>query len=160
MDNFFGTIYSWFRSFYGDYLNLYLWGYDPATQNFSNPNINNHVGLATLAISLIVVLVFYYVINHPKFNKWWSWLITLIINSLLNFGVAFGVVFSKYTNGNIPANLMYDIDANGNILAEFITKLDCIGFGVANLFTSALFFFVLSFILKWWSSNAKHAPFI
>ena len=54
---------------------------------------------------------------------------------------------------------MYTIDANGNI-AYLITELDCIGFGVANLFASAIFFFVLSFILKWWSGNAKHAPFL
>ena len=160
MDNFFGSIYNWFRSFYGDSLNYYLWGYDPNTGDFTNPNINNHVGLATLVISLIIVLVFYYVINHPKFNKWWSWVITLITNSIINFGVGFGVVFSKYTNGLIPDNLVKQYDIDGNIIAYLITELDCIGFGVANIFASALFFFVLSFILKWWSSNAKHAPFL
>ena len=160
MNNFLGSIYSWFVSLYGDALNYYLWGFDPLIGDYTNPNIYNHIGLATLAISLVIILVFYYVINHPKFNKWWSWLLMLIINSIINFGVGYFVVYAKYTNGIIPPSLMYQFDEEGNILAFLITNLNCIGLGLANCFVAAIFFLVFTFMFKWWSSNAKHAPII
>ena len=160
MDIFFGSIYSWFLSLYGDNLSYYLWGYDPATEAYTNTNIYNHIGLITLAITLAIVLVYYYIINHARFCKWWSWLLTLIVNSFIALGVGYGIIHAKYINGIIPQELVEELDADGNVVAYLITDADCLGFGMANMFVAAMAFIILSFILKWWSSNAKHVPFL
>ena len=160
MNIFFGSIYSWFLSLFGQDLSFYLWGYDPTTKGYSNPNIYNHVGLATLTISLVLVIIFYYVINHPRYCKWWSWLPTLLLNSVIGLFVGFGMVHAKYANGEIPQDLMYRFDDSGNVIAYLITDANCWGFGIANMFVAAIFFIVLSFLLKWGSSNAKHVPFL
>ena len=52
MENLLGQIYCWFQSFYGQDLSYYLWGYDPGTEAYTNPNIYNLVGLITLVVSL------------------------------------------------------------------------------------------------------------
>ena len=159
MNDLLGTIYSWFNSLWSDNLNLYLWGYDPAVQAYTGANIYNHVGLATLTVSLFVVLGYYYIYNHPRWCKWWSWLITLVINSVICLFIAYGIVATKYYNGYIPQNLVYETYDDGSIV-YFITGSDCWGFAVGNFIVSAMLFIVLSFLFKWWSSNAKHVPFL
>ena len=105
MGDFFGTIYSWFQSLWCDNLNLYLWGYEPATQSYSGTNIYNIAGLVTVIVALVVVLVYYYIINHPRWCKWWSWLITLLLNSVVGLFVAFGMSYSNYINGYIKPTI-------------------------------------------------------
>jgi hypothetical protein len=160
MGDFFGTIYSWFQSLWCDNLNLYLWGYEPATQSYSGTNIYNIAGLVTVIVALVVVLVYYYIINHPRWCKWWSWPITLLLNSVVGLFVAFGMSYSKYINGYIPQELVYQFDEDGNVIAHLITSLDCWGFGIGGAIVSALFFIVFTFVFKWWSTNAKHVPFL
>ena len=159
MENILGQIYSWFQSFYGQDLSYFLWGYDPSTEGFTNPNIYNLVGFITLIISLILVIVFYYIINHPR-SKWWGWLITLGINGVIALFIGYGFVRSKYTNGYIHDALMYQRDADNNILSILIGDANCWGFGIANMFVAIISFIILSFMLKWWSSGAKHVPFL
>ncbi len=159
MENLLGTIYDWFQSFYGQELSYYLWGYDPGTQAYTNPNIYNLVGLITLGISFVIVMLYYYIFNHPRYCKWWSWLITLGINSTIALFVGYGIVANKYVNGYIHDSLMFQRDVDGNILAVLIGYGNCWGFGIANIFVAMMFFIVLSFLLKWWSSQAKHVPF-
>ena len=112
-----------------------------------------------IGISFVVVMFYYYILNHPRFCKWWSWLITLGVNSLIALFVGYGVVVNKYVNGYIHDSLMFQRDEDGNILAVLIGDGHCWGFGVANIFVAMIFFVVLSFLLKWWSGNAKHVPF-
>ena len=52
MENFLGQIYCWFKSFYGDNLSYFLWGFDPATEAYTNPNLYNFVGIIIIVISL------------------------------------------------------------------------------------------------------------
>ena len=160
MENFLGQIYCWFQSFYGQDLSYYLWGYNPSTEAYSNPNLYNCIGLATLIISLVIVVVFYYIINHPRYCKWWSWLITLGVNSIIALFVGYGIVKTKYINGYIHDSLMYQRDADGNILSVLIGDANCWSFGIANVFVAVMFFIVFTFTLKWWSRNAKHVPFL
>lgn len=160
MADFLGQIYGWFQSLYGQDLSYYLWGYDPATGAYTNPNIYNHVGIIGIAVALVLVLVFYYIINHPRFCKWWSWLITLIVNGVIALFVGYGIVASKYVNGFIPQQLMYQYDEQGNVVAYLIGNQHCWGFGIANMIVCTMFFILFTFMFKWWSSNAKHVPFL
>ena len=159
MENFLGQIYCWFQSFYGDNLSYFLWGFDPATEAFTNPNLYNFVGIIILVISLLFVIGYYYIFNNPRYCKWWSWLITVGINSLVAMFIGYGIIRSKYINGFIPDALMYKRDADGNVLSVLIGDSNCWGFGFANFFVAAIFFIVFSFLLKWWSSGAKYVPF-
>ena len=114
----------------------------------------------TIFISLFIVFVFYYILNHPRYCRWWSWLITLVVNSLIALFVGYRIVYSKYDGGYIPAELMYERDAEGNIVSTLISATDCWGFGLANMFVAAMCFILFTFLLKWWSSSAKHVPFL
>lgn len=160
MSNFFGSIYSWFQSLYGLNLSYYLWGFDPSTGGYTATNYYNVFGLWTIVLSTVFMVLFYYVFSHPKFSKWWSWLIVLVINSALSFAITFGTLSSKLTNGAIPNELVYQYDQQGNIVATFIDKGICANFGIAACIVAALIFFILSFIFKWWSLDAKHVPFL
>jgi hypothetical protein len=148
MEDFLGEIYDLFKSFYGEYLSYYLWGYDPITEAYTNPNIYNMVGLVTIIVSLIMVVLFYYIFSHPRLSKWWSWLITSGINALIALFVAYGVVETKRINGYIPDSLN-----------EMISGAECWGFGIANIFVSIILFILLSLMLKWGSKDAKFVPF-
>ena len=71
---------------------------------------------------------------------------------------AFWERVSEYMN--LPQDLVYQFDDGGNIVAYLITSLDCWGFGIGGAIVSALFFIVFTFVFKWWSTNAKHVPFL
>ena len=99
---------------------------------------------------------FYYVVNHPQLNHWWGWLIFLIINALINGFLGWQWVLADYyagkmhticplTNQEIPL----DIDSS-----------NCICFGISNMMLSVLVFFIISCIIKWWSTNVSAAPFV
>lgn len=155
-----GQIYGWFQSLFGQDLSYYLWGYNPETGGYTNPNIYNHVGLIAIIVALVLVLVYYYIINHPRFCKWWSWLLTLIANAIIGLFFGYGIVASKYVNGFIPQQLMDQFDEDGNVVAHLIGYQHCWGFGIANAIVCTIFFILFTFMFKWWSSNAKHVPFL
>jgi len=160
MDEILGNIYCWFESLFGLHLANYLWGYDCGTQTFTLPNIFNKVGLWAFVISLGCVLLYYYFINHPRFNRWWSWLIVLIVSGLVNGYYAYHTTVSDLWSGNIGDCLMYMRDSNGDIIATLIYESDCVWFGVSNFIVASMLFSMFSFICKWRSRNCKHSPFI
>jgi hypothetical protein len=108
--------------------------------------------LVMILISMLVAFCYYYIINHPKFNRWQHWLTMLAVNFVINFLVS-GIWIYKYaTNPN-------DIDIL-NAADITVTPLECfLGFGLDNGIWSIIFFIITSFIIKWWSSNCKYSPF-
>ena len=99
------------------------------------------LGLCNVLISLFFAVLFYYIINRPTFSKWFHWLIILIIN----FAVAFtlGVILpqTKFVALGIEYHSEYYV------------------FGLMNALIASLFYFVISFLIRWWSTNAKQTPF-
>lgn len=158
MENILGRIYCWFESLYGQHLSEYLWGFDCQANDYIGANLYNFIGLITLAVSLIVVCAYYYwPLNHPRFSKWWSWGIMLLINGVINLFIGFSIVNSHLNGGKIPSCLA--LSEENDTVTELITQSSCWGFGVANLLVSLLFFFIFTLCLKWWSSNCKYSPF-
>lgn len=155
-----GNLYCWFQSFYGENLSEHFWGWEDATQSYTGQLVYNSVGLYTLLVSAIFMVLYYYVINHPRFCKPWHWGIVAIGNSLVALFLAYYRAISDYNNGKIAESLMYEFDADGEIIDELITTSNCWGFGVANMFVAFIFFFLLSLFFHWWSSNAKYSPFV
>lgn len=160
MKEFFGNIYTWFESLFGKELSEHLWGYECETGTYLT-NLYNQVGVMTLIISLLVAILFYYIINHPRFNRWWSWVIVLFINGLVNMLYAYQFVLSDFRAGKISDCLMYiRNEKSGEVVSQLIEEGNCLMFGYTNFIVATLFFIIISFIVKWKSPNAKHAPFL
>ena len=152
MGEFFGSIYCWFEEFFGIELANYLWG---ESSLLSQTNSFIGIGWSMFGISFAMVLIYYYVINHPQLNHWWGWIIFLVINGIINFIVGWQWVLKDYYDGK-----MITIDPATNLQMPLnIGESEIIYFGVSNIFISVIAFIVFSFILKWWSTNCSRAPF-
>jgi len=159
-----GNIYCWFESLFGQNLAEYLWGYNCDTGEYNSINLFNSIGLITIFITFILVLAYYYLplllFNHPRSNRWWNWLIILLIAGAINFFIGYGWTINDFLDGNIGDCLMYTRDPDGNIISQLINKKDCWLFGLSNFIVSAMFFVLWSSILKWGSRNCKHSPIL
>ena len=152
MGEFFGSIYCWLEDFFGLPLADYLWG-TSSPEQMSNMFIG--IGLSMLSISLFTCLCYYYIVNHPRLNNWWGWLIFAVTNALINFIVGWQWVLKDYYNG-----LMVKIDpATGKTFDLPIYPSDMMVFGVTNMINAIIAFVVFSYIVKWWSTNCSRAPF-
>lgn len=152
MSEIFGSIYCWLEDFFGEALANYLWGLSSPEQE-SNMFIG--IGLTMLAISVVVAICYYYVINHPRLNNWWGWLIFLGINAVVNFVVGWQWVLKDYYAG-----LMVGEDQVTKKLTDLpIYTSNILAFGVTNMIDAVIAFFVISYIIKWWSTNCSRAPF-
>jgi len=153
---FFETIYRWFISFFGSDLADYLSGFVCATKEQEEGYFgSNHFlmyGFIALGVALAVVLIYYYVINHPRFNRRGSWLLMLLLVGVINFFVGALMTRGDLNAGNIGECLV-------NSEKGGVSIGDCWMFGLANFFVSVIFFIIFSVGLKWWSTNCKRTPF-
>lgn len=152
MGEFFGSIYCWLEDFFGLPLADYLWG-TISPEQMSNMFIG--IGLSMLSISLFVCVCYYYIVNHPRLNNWWGWLIFAVINAAINFVVGWQWVLKDYYNGL----MVKDEPTTGKTVDLPIYQSDIIAFGVTNMINAVITFLVFSYIIKWWSSNCSRAPF-
>ncbi len=152
MGEFFGSIYCWLEDFFGIELANYLWG-ESSPEQLSNMFIG--IGLSMLCITFVIVVFYYYVVNHPRLNNWWGWLIFCSINAIINFIVGWQWVLKDYYDG-----FMVKKDAaTGKMVDLSIYKSDLLAFGVTNMMDAILAFLFISYIIKWWSTNCSRAPF-
>ena len=162
MDKILGKIYCWFESIFGQNFAEYLWGYDCETLVYSGKNLFNTIGLIAIGISLVFVIAYYYLplwgFNHPRTNRWWNWIIILLIAGIINLFIGYGWTINDFLNGSIGDCLMYTRDPDGNIISQLIFQKDCWLFGLSNFFVTALFFAFWTLILKWKSRNCKNPP--
>ena len=152
MGEFFGSIYCWLEDFFGLELADYLWG-EATSKQVSNMYIG--IGLSMLCISFFMVVLYYYIVNHPRLNNWWGWFIFWITNGIINFIVGWQWVLKDYYD-----DLMVKTDpaTNQEIDLDIYTS-DILAFGVTNMIDALIAFLVFSYIIKWWSSNCSRAPF-
>jgi len=150
----FDTIYGWFSSLFGGDLDSYLLGrICPTDTTEESWGASHYVmyGLIALGIALAVMLIYYYVINHPRFNKWWSWMLMMLLVGVSNLLVGAGITLGDLGAGEI-GDCMINSENGG------IHDYNCWMFGLANFFLSAIFFILFSFAFKWWSTNCKRTP--
>lgn len=136
------------KNFYGVELYEHLKGWDDALMDY-NPDYNQFpsICISTVAICAIVFVLFYYVINSPRFNRWWSWLIALAVVGISAYVWGFQVVNVDVLSQSIAPSLISKIGS-----------LNAVMFGMYNSMFSILVFFVLSLLLRHWSKNCKHSP--
>jgi len=154
MGEIFGSLYCFlFEDFFGLPLADYLWGTSGAEQQVSNMFIG--IGLSMLSISVFLCVCYYYIVNHPRLNNWWGWLLFAGINAAINFVVGWQWVLKDFYNG-----LMVKMDlATGKTVDLPINESDILAFGVVNMINSVIAFLIISYIIKWWSTNCSRAPF-
>jgi drug/metabolite transporter (DMT)-like permease len=142
-------IYRWFTNLFGSDLAEHLSGWDDTAGDYTKSNLFSIIGIVALIIAIVLCVAYYYIYNHPRFNRWWSWLIVLLTVVVVNFGIGFAKMLTDLHNDKISPDI-----------APNISNFDCLGFGLANLIVSASFFIICSFIIKWGSRNCKHSPFL
>ena len=151
MGQFFGGFYCWlFEDFFGLDLANYLWG--QATEQ-QQTNMFVAIGLTMFGISLAIMLIYYYVINHPKLCSLWGWLLFLGINMIINFFVGWQWVLSHLYEGK----MVYE-DAQHQSIPLPIDEWNCIAFGITNALLSIIVFTAFTYMFKWKSTNCWVAP--
>lgn len=117
----------------------------------------NMYGFIALGTALLFMVTYYYFINHPRLNKWWHWLIVLLIVGIINFIIGGAITTGDWSNGDIK--VFVDASIENGIEACEPEPSACWMFGFANSIVSILFFIIFSFAFKWWSSACKRTPF-
>ncbi|MBP9888257.1 MAG: hypothetical protein KBF93_18305 [Leptospiraceae bacterium] len=93
-------------------------------------------------LSFFMVIAYYYIINDPRFTQTFHWIGWLILNSFFNFVWAFWRTRQVFTREGYEFGM-----------SEYIS------FAVNVGVIAAILFFILSILLKNWSTNAKKTPF-
>ena len=152
MGELFGSIYCWLEDFFGLELANYLWG-ESAPEQTGNMFIG--IGLSMLAISLFVAACYYYVINHPRLNNLFGWLIFFVLNAIVNLIVGTQWLLKDYYAGK----MVTENKATGKLEDLPIDVSDIFAFGVTNMLDAMIAFTLISYLIKWWSTNCSRAPF-
>jgi len=99
-------------------------------------------------VSLLMVILYYYIIDRPRTAKLSVWLIFLFLNSII-----LSILAHVIANNTI----IDDYLAIGDDVPNYFE--DLIYFSVMNFMIAVLFFLIFSSVLKWKSSNSSHVPF-
>ena len=152
MGELFGSIYCWLEEFFGLELADYLWG---GLSPLQAGNMFIGIGLSMIIISMLLVVIYYYVLNHPRLNNWWGWTIFMVVNAIVNFVIGWQWVLRDY----YEEKMVKKSAVTGKLVDLNITESDILAFGVTNMIDSIIAFIIISYIIKWWSSNCSRAPF-
>lgn len=142
----FEVIYGWFVSIFGTDLDTHLLGGVCQGDEivWDGKFLYTPIGLVALGVAVLFFVLYYYIINSAKLNKWWHWLIVMLLVGIISFFIGYA-----WTNAELP-----------NVSECLTVKVgDCWLFGLANAIVSVLFFIVLSFIGKWGSTQCRRTPF-
>lgn len=99
-------------------------------------------------ISLVIVILYYYVIDRPKTAKLTVWLVFMLGNSIILSILAYIVASNT---------IIDDYLSIGKPVPDYF--IDLIYFSGTNFIFAALFFLIFSSLFKWKSSNSSHIPF-
>lgn len=141
-----GFMYEWLSGLFGTSLSDYLWGYDCISGSYGNAQVYTGIGVVTLIVAVASIVLFYFVIDHPR---WASRLVPWLIWGIITCAI----------NGAIGALWTLTLLNNGAIGSCFqVLGINCIMFGIANMIDTAIIFAVLSFVVKRFSAVNKHTP--
>lgn len=160
MNDFFQQIYSWFMNTGLDAFKIMCPFFSEDEDGLIMSGAFGGVGLTCAAISIALAVAFYiWPINHPRFKSWWSWLIMLLVNAAINFGLAFAFLNHRINDIQKQDNEVLDMFAGEEATEITLSSSGWMDFAMANVGVSVLFFLFASLILTWFSSNARLSPF-
>ena len=139
MDGFVANLYELWGSFY--------------LGNFSNDMYQNGFYLPLFIIMIVtcilIPVIYYYIINHPRWNRWKHWLYFMLGTAVVNFLCTWIIASDKIYNYYAQQGMATPYDWTDYFI------LSSMAFG-----WSLVCFFLVSFVIKWWSTNSKHSPFV
>ena len=121
--------------------------FDALSNDLYDQNLYITIGLCMVLIPIAVLAIYYYVINSVKFNKWWHWLLLVIVLCAINFGIAYSISYNE---------LSY-LYGQQNQLLPYHTEI--IGFSLINAIWTFIVSFAWSLIIKWGSKQCCRTPF-
>lgn len=98
------------------------------------------LGITGLSCSFVFVMLFYYGINRPFFSKWYHWGIILVVNFIVAFVLGVVLTQNKFVSLKLPYTNEY------------------YSFAFFHAIIVTIFYIILSFMLRWRSTNAKNTP--
>lgn len=111
---------------------------------FSNAMYNENIYFMIALFSSIVIwlmaIIYYYIINSVYFSRWYHWLVMLMGASGLATTVNYYYVKSIFTADKLDFSLQL------------------FNFSVVETILNMVLFIVVSFSIRWWSSNCRHTP--
>ena len=120
-------------------------------QGFSDDMYGNNlyvpIGICMVLVPVVLLTLYYYVLNSSRFNRWWHWLLLVVIICVINFGIAFGISYGSILNMHGTPEVGYPLLA------------DSLGFSFVNVLWTIVISFVWSMIIKWGSSQCRRTPF-
>jgi hypothetical protein len=128
MNEFFAGIYEKF--FYSS----------PFSDDVYQEGIYGPLGIIAFVGALVMMAIFYYIINRPSFSRWYHWLIILGIHFAMQYGICILQTKPKFSE----LKLEYG--------SEYWT------FAFMHAFFATLLFIGFSFLFRWWSKNCKRTP--
>lgn len=144
--DFFTLIYSWLVGWYGSDLDNFLSSPDDGMNYLI-------IGLITIAISALIGLLYYKIIDKPKWAHWYCWVIALVINAVINLWWSWQAVLQNLYDGYMAV-----LNPTTGKLVTYVTEGNCFMFGIANMIMSILIFVLLSFAFRFISTNCKYSP--
>lgn len=165
----FTNLYSWFQGLFGAELFDYLAGYDCEAE-LTQTNFLFAIGLSVFLLTAIVNLMFYF-IPHVSFSRWYHWLLTMVVVSVLSGVIGWGIAYGQM--GNMPAYALYGVnqvvaDGDGSNCDSLVAiagadpvirNSNFIMFGLANVIISFALFFIMTFVVRWFSKQCRLTPF-
>ncbi len=127
------------------FANLFeLWGlvFHPISNDLYSFGIFTTVGFVMLALALLTVIAYYYIINSVRFCRFRHWLMMFLGSSIVTTIFSWIYAFNTFNYNGVTY-----------AFGDYMT------FILVVLVWSMFFFFLFSMILKWGSRNAKRSPF-
>lgn len=122
-------------------------------EGFSNDMYDNQIyvsiGMWMVLIPIVVLTIYYYVINSVSLSKAKHWFLLVVALSAINFGIAY----------SISNNSILDIYESQNALPSYSLTTNCVSFSFINMIWCFVVSFVWSMIIKWGSTHCRRTPF-
>ena len=161
MNNFFISIYSWFCNWSDNETVFKIM--DAVKDDDGEILLSSSLttlGITAAVISLVLAVAFYiWPINHPRFKAWWAWLIMLVTNAAINFGLTFAFIHSRVSsisNNEDYEGIMGLLELEEPLEVPFAQSMNL---ALSNVCVSVIFFIIVSLILNWFSTNCRFSPF-
>lgn len=113
-------------------------------QEMIDTGLTSPMALVTIGLSWIMAALFYYVVNSVHFDRWWHWLVTMVFTALLTSCIDWAVSV-RY--------IARESEELIDIYSPYLLSLS--GW---NILLGAAFFTIVSYGIRWWSSNCRHTP--
>lgn len=109
--------------------------------------------LSNVFITIAFVVIFYYVINHPRFQRWYHWLLVMGCNFAIIFLIhIFTCIMMKnkeIVRSDTASDATYLFDQGALVFTFYSLEMALI---------SVVIYIVFSYSIKWWSVNACLTP--